>query len=84
VNKQVKVVAVVAAVTLALSGCGSKIQKNSSSGTSGKACGAVNLAVNPWVGYEADAAVVGYLAKTKLGCAVTHGPVVLDLCLVLR
>src|SRR5712692_8985756 len=23
-------------------------------------CGTVNIAVNPWVGYEADAAVVGY------------------------
>jgi glycine betaine/proline transport system substrate-binding protein len=76
VNKQVKVMpvvtAVVTAVALALSGCGSKIQKNNSSGTSGKACGAVNVAVNPWVGYEADAAVVGYLAKTKLGCTVTE------------
>jgi glycine betaine/proline transport system substrate-binding protein len=72
VNKQVRVLVLVTAVALALSGCGSKIQKNNSSGTSGKACGAVNLAVNPWVGYEADAAVVGYLAKTKLGCSVTE------------
>jgi glycine betaine/proline transport system substrate-binding protein len=72
VNKQVKVTALVTVAALALSGCGSKIQKNNSSGTSGKACGAVNLAVNPWVGYEADAAVVGYLAKTKLGCTVTE------------
>jgi glycine betaine/proline transport system substrate-binding protein len=72
VNKKVAVTALVTAVAMALSGCGSKIQKNNSSGTSGKACGAVNLAVNPWVGYEADAAVVGYLAKTKLGCSVTE------------
>ena len=33
-------------------------------------CGKVNIAVNPWVGYEADAAVVAYVAKTKLGCNV--------------
>jgi glycine betaine/proline transport system substrate-binding protein len=32
----------------------------------------VNIAINPWVGYEADAAVVGYLMKTKLGNQVTE------------
>jgi glycine betaine/proline transport system substrate-binding protein len=67
------VIVVVSAGALVLSGCGSKIKNNSSSGTSnGKPCGTVNMAVNPWVGYEADAAVVGYLAKTKLGCTVTE------------
>ncbi|HWB36684.1 MAG TPA: ABC transporter substrate-binding protein [Rugosimonospora sp.] len=35
-----------------------------------KPCGNVNLAVNPWVGYEADAAVVTYILKTKVGCNV--------------
>lgn len=30
----------------------------------------MNLAVNPWVGYEADAAVITYLAEKKLGCSV--------------
>jgi len=30
------------------------------------------MAINPWVGYEASAHVVGYLAKTKLGCKVTY------------
>ncbi len=33
-------------------------------------CGTVNIAVNPWVGYEADAAVVGYLLQNELGCTV--------------
>jgi glycine betaine/proline transport system substrate-binding protein len=68
--------ALAAALALALAGCGGA--KVGSSGTSSsaagsgsvKACGTFNLAVNPWVGYEADAAVVGYLAKTKLGCNV--------------
>ena len=32
--------------------------------------GTVNIAINPWVGYEADAAVVGYLLKNKLGYTV--------------
>jgi glycine betaine/proline transport system substrate-binding protein len=36
----------------------------------GGAKGTVNIAINPWVGYEADAAVVGYLLKTKLGYTV--------------
>ncbi len=35
-----------------------------------KPCGTVNIAVNPWVGYEANAAVVGYVAKNSLGCTV--------------
>jgi glycine betaine/proline transport system substrate-binding protein len=68
--------ALAAVLALALAGCGGA--KVGSSGTSAsaagsgsvKACGTFNLAVNPWVGYEADAAVVGYLAKTKLGCNV--------------
>ncbi|MGW4643182.1 ABC transporter substrate-binding protein [Sphaerisporangium sp. NPDC004334] len=36
-----------------------------------KACGAVNLAINPWVGYEANAAVIAYVAEKELGCKVT-------------
>jgi glycine betaine/proline transport system substrate-binding protein len=30
----------------------------------------VNIAVNPWVGYEADAAVIGYLLENELGYKV--------------
>ena len=33
-------------------------------------CGTVNIADNPWVGYEADVAVVAYLLKNDLGCTV--------------
>lgn len=33
-------------------------------------CGTVNVAVNPWVGYEADAAVVSYVLQHELGCTV--------------
>ncbi len=33
-------------------------------------CGTVNIAVNPWVGYEANVAVVAYLLKNELGCTV--------------
>ena len=34
------------------------------------ACGTVNIADNPWVGYEADVAVVSYILKNDLGCTV--------------
>ncbi|MDX6329004.1 MAG: glycine betaine/proline transport system substrate-binding protein [Streptomycetaceae bacterium] len=62
-----------AALGLALTACGgAKIGASSpSSGSSSGKCGAFNLAVNPWVGYEADAAVVAYVARTDLGCTVT-------------
>jgi len=33
-------------------------------------CGKVNIAQNPWVGYEADVAVVNYVLANKLGCDV--------------
>ena len=36
----------------------------------GKECGTFNLAVSPWVGYEANAAVVAYVASKDLGCKV--------------
>ncbi len=75
--------AVAAALAIVVAGCGgAKVGDTGSSSTppaasgsnsaspSAAACGTVNLAVNPWVGYEADAAVFAYVAKTKLGCNV--------------
>ncbi len=60
---------------LVLSACsGQTIEPTggSTAAAGGSACGAFNIAVNPWVGYEADAHVVGYVAKTKLGCNVSY------------
>ncbi|MEU4425436.1 ABC transporter substrate-binding protein [Actinoplanes sp. NPDC024001] len=37
---------------------------------SGVPCGTVTIAVNPWAGYAANVAVVGYLLRTELGCTV--------------
>src|SRR6202012_4123220 len=64
-----------AAAGVALAGCGGATVGSSGgtsggSGGSGGNCGTVNLAVNPWVGYEADAAVFAYVAKNKLNCNV--------------
>ncbi|MEO7664508.1 MAG: ABC transporter substrate-binding protein [Candidatus Limnocylindrales bacterium] len=50
-------------VALVLSACGT-------GGTGSK--GTVNIAVNPWVGYEADAAVVAYILKEKMGYTVNQ------------
>ncbi|MGW1782270.1 ABC transporter substrate-binding protein [Streptomyces sp. NPDC002143] len=66
----------IAVLGLTLTACGgAKVGDSSSSGSdssgSSAKCGAFNLAVNPWVGYEADAAVVAYVAENDLGCKVT-------------
>ncbi len=61
-------IALAAALTLSACG-GAKISEQAgSSGTQN--CGQLNLAVNPWVGYEANAAVVSYVAEHNLGCKV--------------
>jgi glycine betaine/proline transport system substrate-binding protein len=62
-----------AVLGLTLTACsGAKVGDSTSAGakSSGGKCGAFNLAVNPWVGYEADAAVVAYVAQHDLGCTV--------------
>ena len=74
-------VGVVAAAALMLSACagsasnggGSSAAPSTSGGGSSAAtvaCGStpVQIADNPWVGYEADVAVVDYVLRTKLNC----------------
>ncbi|MFD0370031.1 ABC transporter substrate-binding protein [Streptomyces sp. NPDC127114] len=64
--------AVVTVLGLTLTACGGAkvgVDSAGSGGSPGK-CGTFNLAVNPWVGYEADAAVVAYVAQKDLGCTV--------------
>jgi len=64
--------AVAAGALLALSACGGgDIEDTGSSG--GKKCDTtVNMAVNPWVGYEASAHVIGQAIEQKLGCKVDY------------
>jgi glycine betaine/proline transport system substrate-binding protein len=65
--------ALVTASVLTLGACGGDSIENADEPAGGaKDCGEMNMAVNPWVGYEADAHVVGYLAQTKLGCTVNY------------
>ena len=70
--------AVMACAALTLSACGGgdiadETKKNAEqTAGAGGTCGDLNMAVNPWVGYEADAYVVGEVAKEKLGCTVNY------------
>ena len=62
-----------AAAALALTGCGgAKVADAAAPGAkvTGAKCAQLNLAVNAWVGYEANAAVLAYVAENKLGCTV--------------
>ena len=68
-------VALAAVLGFALAACGGgNIQSAPapSGGGGGAECGKFNIAINPWVGYEASAHVVGHVAKTKLGCDVEY------------
>ncbi|HEX7305354.1 ABC transporter substrate-binding protein [Lentzea sp.] len=56
--------------TLALAGCGGAKVGDTSSGAAGD-CGTFNIAINPWVGYEANAAVLAHVAEKELKCKVT-------------
>lgn len=58
--------AVLLALILPLAGCSG----GSGDGTATGAARTVKIAINPWVGYEASAAVVAYLMKTQLGVNV--------------
>jgi glycine betaine/proline transport system substrate-binding protein len=68
-----------AVAALVLSAC--KATAPAASGATGSApapgsAGTVNLAVNPWVGYEADAAVVSYILTNNLGYTVNKKNIV--------
>nr|WP_238355254.1 ABC transporter substrate-binding protein [Kribbella sandramycini] len=56
---------------MVLAGCGgAKVGEEQKPAAGGKECGSFNLTVSPWVGYEANAAVVAYVATKDLGCKV--------------
>jgi glycine betaine/proline transport system substrate-binding protein len=81
-RSRLRALGVAAVAALALTACGQGNINTAGSGGNGNGsgsgggsatpCGQVNIAVNPWVGYEADAYVVGTLAKQKLGCTVSY------------
>lgn len=62
-----------ATTALLLSACGGASVNQAAAADSSKAqCGTVNVALNAWVGYTANAAVYSYVAKEKLGCTVVQ------------
>ncbi len=66
--------AITAALVVGLAGCGGATVESVSAGSddaAGGECGTVDLAVSPWVGYEANAAVIAEVAESELGCSVT-------------
>jgi glycine betaine/proline transport system substrate-binding protein len=68
-----RLLGVLAIGALTLSGCGTTTYAiTAPPGVTRTGCGTVNIAVNPWVGYSADAAVVGYLLTHELGCTVVQ------------
>lgn len=69
--------AMLSCAVLALSACGSgsiddQTKQNEKKAANAGDCGDLNMAVNPWVGYEASAYVVGYVAQNELGCKVNY------------
>jgi glycine betaine/proline transport system substrate-binding protein len=71
--KKLRYAGVLTAVALALTttaGCGGEKVGAEKPAAGGKDCGTFNLTVSPWVGYEANAAVVAYVATKELGCKV--------------
>ncbi|HEU4920039.1 MAG TPA: ABC transporter substrate-binding protein [Candidatus Limnocylindrales bacterium] len=70
-NDRVRRLAVaVAGLSIALAACSATPGGGASQGGGGG--GTVNIAINPWVGYEANAAVVGYLLENELGYDVVE------------
>jgi len=59
--KKLRYAGVLTAVALAVAGCGGEKVGAQPQPSAGKECGSFNLTVSPWVGYEANAAVVAYV-----------------------
>lgn len=62
------IVVVCVALGVVLPARGSDIKKLDAAGH----CGTINMAVNNWVGYVANAYVIGEIAKNRLGCQVNY------------
>ncbi|WP_218920576.1 ABC transporter substrate-binding protein [Lentzea guizhouensis] len=66
-------IALAMALVLTIAGCGNESSSSSprsSSAAPAEPCDGISIAINPWVGYEANAAVISYLAEHRLGCKV--------------
>jgi glycine betaine/proline transport system substrate-binding protein len=73
-QRPTKLALLAAAAGLMLAGCGGGNIESTGTQAAGECDDELNMAINPWVGYEASAHVVGYIAKQKLGCEVEYKP----------
>lgn len=74
-TRRLRLVIASAGLALGLAACGGgniTANTNTAASGSGAKCGDLRIAVNPWTGYVSNAHVIGYVAKTKLGCNVTY------------
>jgi glycine betaine/proline transport system substrate-binding protein len=67
----------IGSLALVVAGCGDSSIDDETAANEDRAaeqgdCGDLNLAVNPWVGFEADAYVIGAIAEQQLGCKVAY------------
>ena len=73
-----RLASVSAAALLVLAACGDggsiddETQENEDKAAASGDCGEVNMAVNPWVGYQADAYVYGAVAEQEYGCTMNY------------
>ncbi len=72
-----RLVSASACLLLALTACGggdieSQTEANEEEAGASGDCGEVTMALNPWVGYEADAYVYGHVAEQELGCTMNY------------
>ncbi len=77
-KRGVRLAAVTVSAMIALTACGGGTVKEqadenkSEAAAKGGDCEELNLLVHPWVGYAADAYVVGAVAEQELGCTVNY------------
>lgn len=77
-KRGVRLVSASACALLVLSACGDggsigdETKANEEKQAESGDCGEVNMAINPWVGYEADAYVFGAVAEQEFGCTMNY------------
>jgi glycine betaine/proline transport system substrate-binding protein len=68
-----RLVCAASSIALVVAACGGSDIKNTDTGSGAENCtDTLDMALNPWVGYTADAYVVGRVAETQLGCQVNY------------
>jgi glycine betaine/proline transport system substrate-binding protein len=67
---------VMGAVALVLASCGEdEISQQEEENVASGNCGEINMAINDWVGYKADAYVIGHVAEEEFGCQMNYIPI---------